>query len=67
MHVLEQAALRHRYARIPRRGRELLLIFSHVVEIGALNSRDRALETTLHNLLVESNDLEQLCTAITGH
>ena len=40
--VFQQAALRDRHPRIPRRRRELALIGEQVIEVGALNTRRRA-------------------------
>ena len=65
VHILVQTALLDQFTRFPCHLRELSLVIEQVVEVRSLDARCRALEAALHNLVVQTDDLEQLRTAVT--
>ena len=66
VHVLEQAALLDRLARVPGARGERLGVGLEVGEVRALHAALGAGEAQRHHLLGESDDLEQLRAAVAG-
>ncbi len=64
MNVLEQSALRDRYARFPGLPRKGLLIVEQIIETRSLDTRRRTTETPVNDLVAHADDLEQLRPAV---